>query len=72
MGLFNDLKEGILNNWKTIMTVITTISILWVMSHAFGDFKRYYTEFYNVSESFEAAGCDKDSTLPHLRPDALG
>ena len=55
MGLFNDLKEGILNNWKTIMTVITTISILWVMSHAFGDFKRYYTEHYNVSESFEAA-----------------
>ena len=72
MGLFNDLKEGILNNWKTIMTVITTISILWVMSHAFGDFKRYYTEHYNVSESFEAAGCDKDSTLPHLRADALG
>ena len=53
------------------MTVITTIAILWVMSHAFGDFKRYYTENYNVSESFEV-GCDKDSTLPHLRPDALG
>lgn len=71
MGLFNDLKEGILNNWKTIMTVLSTISILWVLSHAVGDFKRYYTEHYNVSETFEV-GCDKDSTLPHLRPDALG
>jgi hypothetical protein len=71
MGLFNDLKEGILNNWKTIMTVLSTISILWVLSHAFGDMKRYYTEHYVVNETFEV-GCDKDSTLPHLRPDALG
>jgi|UniRef100_A0A6C0IP90 hypothetical protein len=68
MSLFNELQDGIINNWKTIMTIVSTIAILWVVSHIFGDAKRYYTENYNVSESF----CDKDSTLPHLRPDALG
>ncbi len=68
MGFFEEIKEGILNNWKTIMTIVTTISIIWVVSHIIPDAKRYYTEHYNVSETF----CDKDSTLPHLRPDALG
>ena len=56
-------RELILNNWKTIMTILTTISIIWVLSHIIPDVKRYY-----VQETF----CDKDSTLPHLRPDALG
>ena len=69
MGLFNEIKEGILNNWKTIMTVVTTIAILWVLSHTLRDGKRFYNE--NYLETFEV-GCDKDSTLPHLRPDALG
>jgi hypothetical protein len=63
MPILYEIKELILNNWKTMMTILTTIAIIFVIAHIIPDIRRKFIE-----ESF----CDKDSTLPHLRADALG